>query len=79
MLPVVIAWAGQHPISAKAERKLPAIWSGATAIVRSLPSLSIARDVENHNHGDVLDTNSNNDGAGHRSGAERFRCPRGAG
>jgi len=41
--------------------KLPAIRSGAGAIVRGLPSLSINRDVDNHNHGDVLATNSNND------------------
>jgi len=30
-------------------------------LVRGLPSLSIARDVDNHNHGDVLATNSNHD------------------
>jgi len=41
--------------------KLPAIRSGAARLVRGLPSLSIARDVDNHNHGDVLATNSNHD------------------
>jgi hypothetical protein len=41
--------------------KLPDIRSGAAALVRGLPSLSIARDVDNHNDGDVLATNSNRD------------------
>jgi len=41
--------------------KVPAIRAGAAALLRGLPSLSIARDVDNHNHGDVLATNANND------------------
>jgi len=41
--------------------KLPTIRAGAAALVRTLPSLSIARDVNNYNHGDVLATNSNHD------------------
>jgi len=50
--------------------KLPASRSGAVSLVRGLPSLSIARDVNNHNHGDVLATNATHDlllysGSGH--------------
>ena len=41
--------------------QLPAIRAGAAAFVRGLPSLSIGRDVDNYNHGDVLATNSNHD------------------
>ena len=41
--------------------KVPAIRSGAAALVRGLPSLSIARDVDHQNHGDVLATNANSD------------------
>jgi len=41
--------------------KLPTIRAGAAALVRTLPSLSIARDVNNYNHGDVLATNSHHD------------------
>ena len=41
--------------------KLPTIRAGAAALVRTLPSLSIARDVNNYNHGDVLATNANHD------------------
>ncbi|MEO6142645.1 MAG: N-acetylmuramoyl-L-alanine amidase [Dermatophilaceae bacterium] len=41
--------------------KLPAIRAGAAALVRNLPSLSIARDVDHQNHGDVLATNASSD------------------
>lgn len=41
--------------------RLPTIRAGAAALLRRLPSLSIARDVDNHNHGDVLATNSARD------------------
>jgi hypothetical protein len=50
--------------------KLPAIRAAAAALVDGLPSLSINRDMDNHNHGDVLATNGNHDlllysGTGH--------------